>query len=107
MKEYKYLGIIIHKKNCSFRPATDYLKNKATRALYALKSKINVYRLPIHLAFKLFDTLVKPILLYCSEVWEPFLGTDQKSTSWDETGIERTYSQYLKQILGVKGVGGG
>ena len=51
-KEYKYLGIIIHKKNCSFNPALKYLRTKATRAIFALRSKVNVNKLPIHNCFK-------------------------------------------------------
>ena len=39
------------------------------------------------------------MLLYGSEVWEPFL--DQDSIKWDGNDIEKTYTQFLKQILGV------
>ena len=98
-KEYKYLGIIIHKKNCSFNPALKYLRTKATRAIYALRSKVNVNKLPIHIALKLFDSLIKPILLYASEVWEPFVKNDQEE--WDKNDIEKTYTQFLKRALGV------
>ena len=43
--------------------------------------------------------MVKPVLLYGSEVWEPFL--DHDSIKWDGNDIEKTYTQFLKQILGV------
>ena len=98
-KEYKYLGILIHKKNCSFSPAIKYLKNKATRAVYALRSKININQLPIPLALKLFDALIKPIILYASEVWEPFIKNEAEQ--WDQNDIEKIHTQFLKQILGV------
>ena len=98
-KEYKYLGIPVHKKNCSFNTALKYLRTKATRALFALKSKINITQVPVHLALKLFDALIKPILLYSSEVWEPFVNNDPDQ--WDKNDIERTYLLFLKQILGV------
>ena len=98
-KEYKYLGITIHKKNCSFTPALKCLKTKATRALYALRSKININALPIYIATKLFNALIKPILLYASEVWEPFVKIPPEQ--WDQNEIERTYTQFLKQLLGV------
>ena len=71
-KEYKYLGIPVHKKNCSFNTALEYLRTKAIRALFALRSKVSINQLPLHVALKLFDALIKPILLYASEVWEPF-----------------------------------
>lgn len=98
-KEYKYLGITIHKKNCSFNPALKYLRTKATRAIYALRSKVNINSLPLWIAIKLFNAIIKPILLYASEVWEPFV----KNTSehWDQNGIQRTHTQFLKQLLGV------
>ena len=98
-REYKYLGIIINKKNCTFLPAIKALRIKATRALYAIKAKININKLPIRLALKLFDALVKPILLYASETWEPFLNHDYKK--WDNNEIEKVHTQFLKQLIGV------
>ena len=98
-KEYKYLGIMINKKNCTFSPAIKALRIKATRALYAIKAKININNLPIKLALKLFDALIKPILLYASEIWEPFLNQDYDK--WDGNEVEKVHLQFLKQILGV------
>ena len=98
-KDYKYLGITIHKKNCSFNPALTYLRNKAIRAIYALRSKVDVNRLPIPTALKLFDSLIKPILLYSSEVWETFI--ENEPDKWDNNDIEKVYKRFLKQILGV------
>ena len=99
VKEFKYLGITVHKKSCSFTPTLKYQKTKATRALYALRAKININNLPIKVTFKLFDSIIKPILLYGSEVWEPFLNQD--ATKWDQNEVEKTYIQFLKQVLGV------
>ena len=98
-KEYKYLGIPVHKKNCSFNTALKYLRTKATRALFALRSKVNISKLPIHIALKLFDSIIKPILLYASEVWEPFVNNEPDQ--WDKNDVERIYLQFLKQVLGV------
>ena len=99
VKEFKYLGITIHKKSCSFTPTLKYFRLKATRALYALRNKINFNNIPIKVALKLFDAIIKPILLYGSEVWEPFINQDD--TKWDQNDIERTYLQFLKRTLGV------
>ena len=99
VKEYKYLGIMINKKNCTFTPAIKALKIKATRALYAIKAKVNINRLPIKMALKLFDSLVKPILLYASETWEPFLDNDNEK--WEHNEIEKVHVQFLKQLIGV------
>ena len=75
----------MNKKNCTFTPAIQTLKTKATRALYGLRAKVNLYALPVSLALKLFDSLIKPILLYASEVWEPFLNQD--TDKWDYNDI--------------------
>ena len=98
-KEYKYLGITIHKKNCSFTPTLKHLRTKAIRAIHALRAKVNINSLPIWIATKLFNAIIKPILLYASEVWEPFV--KNTSEQWDQNEIERTYIQFLKQLLGV------
>ena len=95
----KYLGIYFQRKNCSFTPTIKNLKTKATRALYGIKAKVKLNRLPVFISLKLFDCLIKPILLYASEVWEPFL--NQTSNKWDYNEIEKTHLQFLKQILGV------
>ena len=90
---------MINKKNCTFTPAIKALRIKATRALYAIKAKININRLPVKMALKLFDSLVKPILLYASETWEPFLDNDYDK--WEHNEIEKVHVQFLKQLLGV------
>lgn len=72
---------MINKKNCTFSPAIKTLRIKATRAIYAIKAKIKLNNIPIKLALKLFDALVKPILLYASGIWEPFLNQDYDK--WD------------------------
>ena len=48
---------------------------------------------------KLFDALVKPILLYASEIWEPFLNQDYDK--WDRNKVEKVHLQFMKQIMGV------
>ena len=60
---------------------------------------MNINKLPIPIATKLYDALIKPILLYASEVWEPFIKNDPEG--WDKNEIEKTYLQFLRQILGV------
>ena len=73
VKEFKYLGITIHKRNCNFTPSLIDLRDKATRAIYAITSKVNIKIIPIKKTLKVFDAIIVPILLYGSEVWEPYL----------------------------------
>ena len=63
------------------------------------KESLRITNIPIKLALKLFDALVKPILLYASEIREPFLNQDYDK--WDSNEIEKVHLQFLKQILGV------
>ena len=55
--QYKYLGLIFN-LNGKFTKAKKLLYDKGTRAMFAL---------PVDIMIHLFDTLVKPILLYGSE----------------------------------------
>ena len=97
--EYKYLGITINAKNCSFSPALTNLSTKATRAIYALTSKLPIYSAPVKTMLKLFDSCIAPILTYGSEVWAPFI--DHDWIKWDSSPIEKVHTQFLKRILGV------
>ena len=89
-KEFKYLGISINSKDCSFKPTLSDLSSKATKAIYSLLSKIPVKLIPLKTMLKLFDSCLVPILLYGSEVWAPFMNFDWKH--WDTTQIEKTHN---------------
>ena len=92
VKSMKYLGFTITAKNCSFLPTLENLSIKARRTIYALNSKIKISRFPIRLALKLFNTLIKPILLYGSEVWGPY--TDFDYINWDSSKIEMIHTHF-------------
>ena len=65
---------------------------QAEKAMYSLIRKARALLLPIDLQIKLFDKMVKPILLYGSEVWG-FGNLDI---------LERTLLKFLKIILSMK-----
>ena len=98
VKSFKYLGISVSAKNCSFSPTIDDLSTKAERAMFALNNKIKISTIPPRLALKIFNAQIAPILLYGSEVWGPYMGYDY--ISWDKSRIERTQTQFLKRMLG-------
>ena len=98
-KEFKYLGITIKSKNCSFTQTLEELSCKAKRAIYSLFSKIPPKLASIKTMLKLFDTCIIPILLYGSEVWGPFMNHDW--VKWDSTQTEKIHTQFLKRLLGV------
>lgn len=98
VKNFKYLGFSISAKNCSFSPSIEDLSIRANRAIYALNNKVKLSKLPTKLALKLFSAQIKPILLYGSEVWCPYMDYDYGD--WDKCKIEQVHTQYLKRILG-------
>ena len=97
-KEFKYLGISINSKDCSFKPTLSDLSSKANKAIYSLLSKIPVKLIPVKTMLKLFDSCIAPILLYGSEVWAPFMNFDWKH--WDTTQIEKTHTIPKKNTRG-------
>ena len=78
--EYKYLGSTINKKGY-LSPTLEDLSCKAKRAIYSLNSKISIRFLLLKTLLKLFDSLISPILLYGSELWEPYLNQDDEKCS--------------------------
>ena len=66
---YCYLGIIFIPSG-NFNKALDSLIDKAIRALFKI-SKYDI-RDNVMVAFKLFNSLVLPIIHYACEVWAPF-----------------------------------
>ena len=66
VKEFTYLGITINGAG-SFQRAISLIKQ--TGPFFSLNSRYKLSKLPLNIAFKLFDTMILPILLYGSEVW--------------------------------------
>ena len=61
--------------------------------------RYQIKRLPVKAALKLFDCVISPILLYCSEVWGAFHYTDYDR--WDNNIIEEIHLSFCKHLLGV------
>ena len=90
VKCIKYLGFTIAAKKCRFIPKLIELSVKARRAIYALNCKVKIFRFLVKLILKLFETLIKPILLYGAEVWGPY--TNFNYGNWDSSKIEMTHT---------------
>ena len=91
MREYKYLGIYLSKSG-SYLNCKKHVAEQANNAMFALMRKIRVLNLPIEMQIDLFNKLIKPILLYDSEIWA-FGNLDI---------IERVQLKFLKRILNLK-----
>jgi hypothetical protein len=92
---YCYLGIEMSNTG-SFHRATDALYNKSLRALFSLYSAISINsdEPNTKLYLKLFDSLIKPILLYGSEVWGPQINQTNNK-------IAKFVNKFYKTVLGL------
>ena len=90
VNEYNYLGIFFN-YNAKFNVAKQNLYQKRIRAMSVLLKNINKLSLPVDIAVKLFTNLVKPVILYSSEVWG-----DEKCDI-----LENLQLRFCKYILAV------
>ncbi|XP_048584056.1 uncharacterized protein LOC125563170 [Nematostella vectensis] len=97
VKSYKYLGLVFSAVG-NFNLAKEELKKTALKALFKLRKDLGIhFRSDINLTLKLFDALIKPILLYGSEVW----GADNKSCVDDRDPLESVHLKFCKMLLGT------
>jgi hypothetical protein len=67
---------------------------------YLYISTISICELPLKTCLKLFDSLLKPILTYGSEIW--LSDYNINLDNFDNLPIEKLQHKMLKCILGVK-----
>ena len=68
VNDYNYLGVTFN-FNAKLNVAKQSLYQKGCRSMFDLLKRIKSLSLPPDIALKLFDTLVKPVVLYGAEVW--------------------------------------
>ena len=96
---YKYVGNIMSQINNIrgdvFSGNYPYLCNKGKSATYAMFRKVrNLGALPPRIMIYMFDTMIKPILMYGSDVW----GVQKQGTD----AVDKVFQWFLKWILKVK-----
>ncbi len=79
---YNYLGLTISASG-QFNTAIKDLTDKARRAFYSIRRPLIKFNPPIKLWLKIFDSIIKPILLYGCEIWG--LKFKLNYESWDKT----------------------
>lgn len=94
VSQYVYLGITM-KFNGNFNVAINALIDKARKAYFKIKKTIGLNN-PCKLLEKLFDSLVSPVLLYCSEIWGVDLIVKESPNP-----LEKFHLKFIKEILGV------
>ena len=93
---YTYLGLTITASG-SFCMAVNALKEKARRAIYAIKRQLLKLNIPIKIWSKLSDSVIQPIALYGSEVWGQ--QSQQNYTAWDKHPPETLHTEFCRNIL--------
>ena len=89
---FKYLGVTFCRDG-SLLQAQENLASQARRAKASLDCYIMQHKhLPVNVIFELFDTLIKPILLYASEIYGSSMSKD----------IEQVHVNFIKKTLDVK-----
>ena len=91
VREFTYLGVTLTSNCCSYK-AQKRLSELALKAVFSLQCLFDCVSLKVDEKFKLFDSMVLPILCYGSEIWGFHKAPD----------IERVHIRYLKQILSVR-----
>jgi hypothetical protein len=103
VNEYRCLGIIF-KPSGSFTEAINQLAKKFSKAFFCIRKSLCSENMNVVLHMKLFDSCVKPILLYWSEIWAMSLivkdGIDIE-TKYDSFHPNRIQIKLAKYILGV------
>ena len=99
INQYKYLGSIlipVRKQNQDvFADNYKYLCNKALKAIYCFRKKVKkIGVIPPKIMLYIFDTLVRPILTYGSDVW----GISKKGP----TQVDKVFLQFARCVLHVK-----
>ncbi len=105
VRSYKYLGVEISSSG-SFHTGINDLSNKALKCSFLLKRKLLMnLNVPANIYLNCFDTLVKPVMLYCSEIWGQDLVHDSKDFTLDlidkSCEPERIHLKFCKSLLRV------
>ena len=97
VNKFKYLGFMITPSGEVMSGLSD-LRDRALRAFFKLKSAMgDSFRAHVGVTVHLFDSLVKPILMYMSDFWGGLKPPGEKYHP-----IERMHVMACKHILGVQ-----
>ena len=108
VNNYKYLGVTLSNSG-KFSVAEKNLSLKANRALFSIKQSIFDKDLKPSAILSIFESLVKPIALYGSDIWIAYKPC-YKSKTLDEmfemsyksnTEFDKIHAKFCKYVLGV------
>ena len=97
VNKFKYLGFLITPSG-EIKSGLLDLRDRALKAFYKLKNALgDPFRSNVKTTLHLFDTLIKPILMYMSDFWGGLKLPDEKHNP-----IEKLHYMFCKQVLGVQ-----
>ena len=109
VNRYKYLGISFTSSGL-FQYGKEELYKKSLKAIFKLQKSMSTCNPSIATSIHLYDHTIKPILMYCSEVWGMFKTNSAacKKTNdylfeliYINDYLDKSHFRYLKYILGV------
>ena len=102
--QHRYLGIKID-KHMSIKTVIAYLYVRASRAYAAMYKALTIHEgTNPKTIIKSFDALVVPIIMYCREIWAPFLykGNINNILSNVTYQVEKLHIRFCKHVIGMK-----
>ena len=101
-KTYKYLGLIFSVSG-KFTEAKNDLLNRGFKAMFKLTSMFKNTNPSFQTCMHLFDHIIKPVLLYGSEIWADysFSNIDNLYNALKHEIVEQCHIKYCRFILGV------
>ena len=87
----------------SFSTAVEDLSKKALKVIFMIKRKFHCTHNNTPLLLKLFDSCVKPVLLYGSELWGPYiLNLDKRLTQGSNDDLEKTFLNFAPEKVHIR-----
>ena len=97
VRKFKYLGFLITPSG-EIKSGLKDLKDRALKAFFKLKNAMSdSFKDQIKITLNLFDTLIKPIMMYMSDFWGGL-----KPLKENNNPIEKIHIMACKHILGVQ-----
>ena len=94
VSSYIYLGLLLNPSG-KLGAAMKNLYGKAKRALYKLKRQLPFpLTHNVGISLKLFDSIIRPVLLYCCELWFDRCKPDVSIS-------DKFHNAFCKQVLGL------
>ena len=91
----KYLGIIMSSGG-SFKETKNMLYNKALKASFKLYKDVKSLDPPVNTLLHMFDHMVKPIALYCCEIWGTLtVGKQGKNKDFEAENLNIKFCKFL------------